>query len=376
MPGDTTELVVEAVRRAGADGAVLTGADSVCWASGHVVPIETGASPFAGGPTTAIVGADGVTALVVPDNDDTTGSFADHIVTYVGFSAGDPEPLVANYLAAVEEARSLVGLRRGTAAVEFATLPHSVAQSLATAGVGLVDAAGQFAVSRAIKTDRELRLLRESGRLASLAQSVVTETAEAGMTELELFSRLRLAVESGADGRVAFAGDLVSGRRRTAAVGGWPTSRVLEEGDLVLADLAPRVAGYWADSCNTLVIGQASAPQRRMHAAVASALEVAIQTAQPGTPVNVVDAAVRAALARDGFHYPHHTGHGIGTSVHEYPRVIPGETAELAPGMVILLEPGAYDGDIGGVRLERMLEVTDAGPVVLTPFGMQLSGSA
>jgi len=44
------------------------------------------------------------------------------------------------------------------------------------------------------------------------------------------------------------AGDLVSGVERTAGIGGWPTTRVLQRDDVIIADLAPRVTGYWAAS--------------------------------------------------------------------------------------------------------------------------------
>ena len=58
------EKTVAALGEAGADWAVLTSPDAVAYATGHVVPIEAGPSPFAGGPTTALVGWDGSTALV------------------------------------------------------------------------------------------------------------------------------------------------------------------------------------------------------------------------------------------------------------------------------------------------------------------------
>lgn len=365
--------IAESADRAGAAWTLLSGADSVCWASGHVVPIETGPSPFAGGPSLALVGP-GAEVVLVVTNLEAPGahaSRADRVVDYVGFSAGDPEPLLTNYLAAVRAALNEAGVG-SLLAVEEGSLPASVAEILRATGIRTVDVSRELAVTRAVKTPDELVLLRESARVASVAHRRVVEAAREGMSELALFAELRLAAETEAGERVPFAGDLISGVERTAAIGGWPSTRVLGDGDPVIADLAPRVSGYWADSCNTFVVGRASDGLRRMHAAVRAALDAGIAVAGPGVPANELDAAVRRSLAGAEFSYPHHTGHGIGTSVHEYPRLIPGETAQLREGMVILLEPGAYQPGIGGVRLEWMFEVTADGVTPLTDFPLEL----
>ena len=257
-------------------------------------------------------------------------------------------------------------------AIEPQTLPATVADELRRRGVELVDGTGEFARARMIKTGDELTRLRESGRLAALAQRTAVQAAEPGMSELELFSRIRLAVESEAGERVAFAGDLLSGIERTSGIAGWATTRRIEAGDPVLADLAPRVDGYWSDSCNTFVVGRASAGMGRLHTLALSALRAGIDAAAPGVPVAVVDRAVRSVIADGGYSYGHHTGHSIGTSVHEFPRIIPGEPTQLEEGMVILLEPGVYDPAIGGVRLEWMFEVGRDGLICLTDFEHRL----
>ena len=62
-------------------------------------------------------------------------------------------------------------------------------------------------------------------------------------------------MESTAGGRLAVLADLVSGPR-TADIGGPPGPRMIAEGELVLCDLVPRVAGYWGDSCSTFAVGE------------------------------------------------------------------------------------------------------------------------
>ncbi|MCB0162029.1 MAG: M24 family metallopeptidase, partial [Caldilineaceae bacterium] len=63
---------------------------------------------------------------------------------------------------------------------------------------------------------------------------------------------------------------------------------------------------------------------------------------------------------------PHHTGHGVGVSGHEEPRIVPYNDRVLAEGMVILLEPGIYLPGVTGVRQEDALLVTADGATLLT----------
>ena len=60
----------------------------------------------------------------------------------------------------------------------------------------------------------------------------------------------------------------------------------------------------------------------------------------------------------------HGTGHGVGLEIHEEPRLSP-SGGELAPGMVVSVEPGLYYPELGGVRMEDLIVVTETGCTVL-----------
>jgi Xaa-Pro aminopeptidase len=64
--------------------------------------------------------------------------------------------------------------------------------------------------------------------------------------------------------------------------------------------------------------------------------------------------------------YPHHTGHGVGVSGHEAPRLVPYNDEVLEEGMVIMLEPGIYLPGETSVRLEDAVLIQRNGVEVLT----------
>ena len=83
-----------------------------------------------------------------------------------------------------------------------------------------------------------------------------------------------------------------------------------------------------------------------------------------------MDAACRAVIADAGWEdrFTHGTGHGVGLDIHEAPSVNGRATDTLQPGHVITVEPGAYVPELGGVRIEDMVVVTDDGCRALTTF--------
>jgi Xaa-Pro aminopeptidase len=206
--------------------------------------------------------------------------------------------------------------------------------------------------------------------VADAGQREARRSARAGQTELELFADIRRAMETAAGGRCCVAGECSSGPERTAALFDWPRTRRLVEGDPVIVDLAPRVAGYWGDSASTLVIGgEPDRPLARLIAGTRSGIERARETLRPGLTASSFDALVRdAVIAGGGSSYAHHSGHAIGVSVHENPRLVPGDETVLEAGMVLMVEPSSYQAGVGGARCEWMFLVTETGNEVISAF--------
>jgi Xaa-Pro dipeptidase len=335
---------------------------TVTWLTGLVLDIEWGPSPFSA-PPLVLLRPDGSVVAVVSENE--AGGVAADVatVTFPGFAL----ETVDRQAAVLEAVLGL--LPDGGLAVELASLPGDVARALG--GRELHDVRLELQTARAVKDDDEVAALRAAIAAADAGQAAARALAAPGLSELELWSGIRAAIESLTGGRTPVLADLVSGPR-TADVGGLPDDRRLELGDLLLVDLVPRVGGYWGDSCTTLVLDAPPPPVAgRAHAAALDALAAARAAIRPGARAGDVDAAARDELAEAGFAYPHHTGHGLGLTNHEQPRIVPGEETVIEPGMVIALEPGAY-GDGWGVRVEQVVVVTDEGHELLSSHDLAL----
>jgi Xaa-Pro aminopeptidase len=369
MTNDRAKRAGDAIRNAGADWGILTGFENVCYAAGHVASIEDGFSSFAGGPGTAIVSKAGdVVGLVVSnvEGEGAAGAWATHVEQYVGYDAEEQTDQEANYLNAVLTAVRKLGLG-GTIAIEPSTFPAAVRTALGPSLDGFVSVTTELARARAVKTPGEIELLRHCARLSTVGQRAALARVRPGRPELELWAEIRAAMELAENRRLSVVADFLTGIERTVSFTGPPNDRVVREGDPVIVDLGPRAAnGYWGDSCNTFVLGEPSAKLVALHRAVVDSLAECARVLRPGIRANELDEKVRAVVRKSGFEHPHHTGHGIGAGIHEWPRIVARETAVLEPDMVLMIEPGAYAPGIGGVRCEWMFRVTETGNELLS----------
>ena len=340
--------------------ALLASPFSVDWASGHESPIETGPNPFAGGPSLLLVTSRDATLLHPDCEAPDLAALGLRGLPYASYTPSGPLAPGVAFLAGFREL--MAGVKVAELGVEFSSLPASLAAQVA--GARPID--GALSVLRAVKTPAELAALRAALALCDHAQAVLPGLVRPGRTELEIWGDLRAAVESKAGRRLPLLADFISGPR-TAEIGGAPTARVLAEGDWVLADIVPRLGNFWGDICGVAPAGAPGPHFAELRRLVGGALDHAISLVRPGAIPEEIDAATRAFIEKRGHQaYPHHTGHGIGVSYHEEPRIVAGNRTPLEEGMVIALEPGVYLPRVGGVRLEDVVLVTARGAEVLT----------
>ena len=362
------QKLAAAIRDIKMDHVLLTSLSSLRYFAGYTAGIETGPSPFSPVLAALLWIAGETPQLFLADMESSEGRFPDlQITLFESYTVEKPlaaaKDLAAKLLARLER------LPAGRVGIEADDLPASVLEPLRgrCPQIEFQDIASALANIRIIKDDEEISILREALDLCDTGQALVKRLAQRGMTEVELFAEVRKGMEARVGGRLPLLADLVSGPR-AAQIGGPPTSRRLEDGDVIISDLVPRHRGYWGDTCNTCVVGEPTSEQRRLFEGIATALAEGIREVRPGVRSSDLDAILRKRVLQLNAGYPHHSGHGLGVTWHEEPRIVPYNPLPLQPGMVIALEPGIYVKGRFGLRLEHTILVTEKGAEILSKF--------
>jgi Xaa-Pro aminopeptidase len=226
---------------------------------------------------------------------------------------------------------------------------------------------------RGSKSAEEIAWIKNAGRIAEAAWEEVLALVAPGVLEADLALELEYRMKKEGAERIAFDTIVASGPR-AALPHAQPTTRPIEQGDLLLFDFGCRYRGYCSDESCTVIVDRATEEQRRIYGVVKDAHDKAIEQVRPGMRLAAIDAAAREHInhAGHGAHFGHGTGHGVGLAVHEWP-VVGKDSPDVAEeGMVFTIEPGIYVPGWGGVRIEDMVTVTADGCEVLTAISKDL----
>ena len=373
-----------ALRGAGIDVAVLAAPSNICYVSGFESPppIDAGWEFAEGQPLVLLSVSDGHAILLCPDVWLRLAERANRLDDLRGYATvGFEEPVdnLAAFLDALRVALRDLGVGSGAAVVgaEYRYLPDRVGGLLRQEFPRLTsrDATAALAEARLIKTTREIDLIRRAVAAVDAGQERLRRLCQdeaVGCTEIDLFADVYAAVHRSADGPAPIVGELVSGPRvGVVRYPGGPIARTVERGDTVIQDISARVAGYWADCTNTLVVADApSEGQRRYARAARLAFEATVETLRPEKRGGDAVESARRVFASEGFHVTPYCGHQIGTTVNEAPRLVRYDTTPIKAGMVFAVEPGVYGGEELGVgaRAEKVVVVRDDGPEILSTF--------
>ncbi|MGA6980552.1 MAG: Xaa-Pro peptidase family protein, partial [Candidatus Sulfotelmatobacter sp.] len=225
------------------------------------------------------------------------------------------------------------------------------------------------------KTAEEIQSIRLANQVANVGLCAFNENLQSGISEAEVAAAVESAIytQIGRDGIFhSRAWAMVQSGPNSADAGRFNRSsgRRLQEGDLVLIELATCVNGYWSDLSRTGTVGLPKAELAELLALVNEAQQAAIDAITPGASAAEVDAIARGKIAAQGLSsfFTHHTGHHVGFRYHDPGFLVaPGVNAKLEPGMILTIEPGAYVPQRGGgARIEDNVLVTPSGHEVLS----------
>jgi Xaa-Pro aminopeptidase len=259
------------------------------------------------------------------------------------------------------------GFDRATIAIEPPYVPSDAAERLRAelVGASFIDGGQLLEDLRAVKQPHELELMRQGATAVVDAMLATFAEARAGMTTGELAERLRL--EQTARGLtygycLVAAGDSINRA---------PSGRIVGEGDAVSLDSGAHMRGYVADLTRMGVAGEPS-PRLRELLAQISQVQAAARAAVGGgrRGGGIFDAAEQAISELPDGGRMTFLAHGTGLLSHEAPRLTetgsppyPATHREqpLLPGMVLSIETHAIDEQVGFVKLEDTVIVTDDG---------------
>jgi len=184
-----------------------------------------------------------------------------------------------------------------------------------------------------VKSDREIALMRQAGKIVAIILDILSEQVKPGMKtrELDIIAGReaeRLGAVPSFKGYRGFPANLCVSINNEV-VHGIPGERMIDEGDIVSLDFGAIFDGFQGDAAITVGVGEI-------------ALEAGIAAARPGGRLGDISAAIQNYAESRGYSVVReYTGHGIGRNMHEEP-LIPnfgkaGAGLELARGMTLAL---------------------------------------
>lgn len=243
-----------------------------------------------------------------------------------------------------------------------------------------------------LKSGRELKLMREAGRIVATVLADMEQAAKPDVATAELNERAeRLIRKMGAipsfKGYRGYPASICASINEQV-VHGIPDGRRLKDGDIVSVDVGAIYKGYHGDAAITIPVGQISSEAQRLLEVTQGALRAGIAKSRAGLHTGDVSAAIQQWAEERGFSVVReYTGHGIGSVMHEDPQVPnfgrPGSGHTLRAGMTFALEPmvnaGTWKTKVLGdgwtvvtedgrlsAHFEHTVAVTEGEPEILT----------
>jgi Xaa-Pro aminopeptidase len=220
-----------------------------------------------------------------------------------------------------------------------------------------------------IKTHEELKLLREAALLGTAVYREIIPEIAAGVSEHAIAARMeQIALSYDGVTGLSFPTIVASGPNG-ALPHAVPTDRDIEAGDFVTIDFGLMYKGYASDETRTFAVGKPAAQLLEIYEVVRESQQAGVDVAKAGMIGSELDKVCRDIIVRAGYgdYFIHTTGHGIGTEVHEDPRVGKDSHAVvLQENMAVTIEPGIYIEGLGGVRIEDTVLITKNGCEVIT----------
>ncbi len=235
----------------------------------------------------------------------------------------------------------------------------------------------EFDHARAVKSDAELESVRESVRINEEGFWTFLETFDVGRTEAEILAPCeKLFVESGC-GRLTMDMVLVGDEAGRAQ----PEFRIassrrrIGQGDVVLPSLeVAGPGGHWVEVSRAIKAGgEPNDETKRMAEAYEASFEATKGAMRAGVTAHELHRAVSKGFTDRGYKLGHVTGHSIGMTMIEFPKVGEGVDTPLEQNMVLSVHPHVISDDgLSCLYMQETWLVTTDGGVPLSTVPMRI----
>ncbi|MFQ5951097.1 MAG: M24 family metallopeptidase [Candidatus Geothermarchaeales archaeon] len=253
-------------------------------------------------------------------------------------------------------------------------------------GTAFIEARDIIAEMRIVKSEEELRLLKESGKWTVRAHQLLKKHIAPGKHDIEVAAKTtteasREMIRELGSNYTPFRSDMpiqAGFRGQVGPMSAIPhaisTSRPMRRGNVLGSGAGADVGGYSAELERTWIIGSPTPKQKRLFENMLVAQQAALDAFRPGARCGDVDKAARRIIKKSGCEnfMRHHTGHSIGLDPHEPPWIDIGDRRIMREGMVFSCEPGIYVRGYAGFRHSDTVIVTQDGSEIITPFPRDL----
>ncbi|MCX8159394.1 MAG: type I methionyl aminopeptidase [Candidatus Saccharicenans sp.] len=240
------------------------------------------------------------------------------------------------------------------------------------------------------KSEAEIEMMRKSSQIVARILSELREMIRPGLETRELDSyaedRARqLGAVPAFKGYRGYPASLCVSVNEEI-VHGIPSSRRLQEGDIVSLDFGVIYEGFYGDAALTVPVGQVSNLARKLIEVAERAFYRGLEELKIGNRLSDVSAAIQQEVEGAGFSVIRaFVGHGIGRNLHEEPQLpnfgLPGHGPRLKKGLTLAIEPmiaaGHWEVEVlndgwTAVTRDRSLSAHYEHTVALTDRGVEI----
>lgn len=269
----------------------------------------------------------------------------------------------------------------------------------------LVNGSGILRSLRAVKSEYELDMMRESARKHDMVYAQISEMYHKGMSDVELSAAIESAGRKlgslgifriGGSSMEIFGGSILAGENADApspydfALGGagmhpslpiGANGTVLEPEMAIMVDMGSNFTGYMTDMSRVFAVEKITNPLAlRAHQVSIDIQNEICKVAKPGVQAKALYELAYSIVEKEGLkeYFMGHNqqagfmGHGVGIEINELPVLAPRSRDILCKGMAFAMEPKFVIPGVGAVGTENTYIVTEDGLERITHFPQEI----